>query len=858
MNVNKVELAVLVLVPVFAFAGDYDSVVDDSVVGYWRFNDPNDYGKDSSGHGSDIVQWNNNASGGVVSVSTDWSRGGGCLELPRKKKSAGSGYDYGSAVATVTSGKGFSLSRTSPGWTVATWVRGSAELVSSLKNAYLAPDGTDAGDFKNALKDGQWHPLVIVYRPNNTEDFYRVYVDGFDNWTVTDITAGGTDSKGNPAWHIPLSISPGAAAGDTVILGGDVGGSVADVPILGKLTVNGTFFGGLDDCVIIDRELAGGGEPTNPEKEAGTVRANDEVFRLVQTGETFVFSKGSSANMFYEAGNWSNGKVPQPGLAYMIENGHEVKSAKTATFAGKSLSVGRTEKLYGIKSVGGPKEVIVDNTVGKLTQQGANTTLTVDDLRFNDGILASVADGQSLSANVTVSASQAKPFEINVSTGTYRITGSLVGKGYIVKKGAGTLDLSGLADLDAQIVIEEGKVRLPGESEGSVSYSGGELLVAQDAPVAIQNSTAWPVVCTVEGQFGELGSHKLFIVPNSVKDVSATDFTVNTSVGFGLMTTVRVEKGDENQVVWIDVEACDRYVVGEDTFESCTVGDAATAIPGWSGDGTVVAASPSIANPPSYALDGVAHTKVLAVEDSAVRSYADNFARDNQILDVLFQVCRGPLNAAACANADVASGQISFGVDETGCICIYHPNAVGSGVWSKLSFGTKSAFANGEWVRLTCVFDYTTNESGDGFVQVRVNGNCGVSSDGVRSPTDETANGSWFRLFSRSADGRKVSRLGVYGDTQLDDIVLSAYKKGFAPETHTGADTEVDFEGTYGSGKTARGKISHAQCDAIGIPRDLNFDSDGDGVSNGVELLKGTDPLDPNSFPGGGMLIIVR
>ena len=27
---------------------------------------------------------------------------------------------------------------------------------------------------------------------------------------------------------------------------------------------------------------------------------------------------------------------------------------------------------------------------------------------------------------------------------------------------------------------------------------------------------------------------------------------------------------------------------------------------------------------------------------------------------------------------------------------------------------------------------------------------------------------------------------------------------------------------------------------------------------NGVELLKHTDPLDPNSFPGGGMLIIVR
>ena len=148
-----------------AFAGDYDSVVDDSIVGYWRFNDPNDYGKDSSGHGSAIVKWNNGASGGAV--FGDWSRGGGCLELPRNGAKA-SNYTYGNAVAIVTSGKGFSLSRTSPGWTVATWIRGSGDLVGSLKNADLASAG-DAAKFKNALKDGKWHPLVIVYRPGACE-----------------------------------------------------------------------------------------------------------------------------------------------------------------------------------------------------------------------------------------------------------------------------------------------------------------------------------------------------------------------------------------------------------------------------------------------------------------------------------------------------------------------------------------------------------------------------------------------------------------------------------------------------------------------------------------------------------------
>lgn len=37
MKVNKDWLAILAVIPVFAFAGDYDSVVNDSVVGYWRF-----------------------------------------------------------------------------------------------------------------------------------------------------------------------------------------------------------------------------------------------------------------------------------------------------------------------------------------------------------------------------------------------------------------------------------------------------------------------------------------------------------------------------------------------------------------------------------------------------------------------------------------------------------------------------------------------------------------------------------------------------------------------------------------------------------------------------------------------------
>ena len=448
--------------------------------------------------------------------------------------------------------------------------------------------------------------------------------------------------------------------------------------------------------------------------------------------------------------------------------------------------------------------------------------------------------------------------------GTYRIIGRMTGGGCVVKRGSGTLDLSGLSELDAQIVVEAGIVRLPNELTGVIDYSGGEIVIAHDdeqtqTPVLIRSSTVWPVVCTVEGEFGQVGSHALFAVSNSVKEVAASDFAVTATTALGLEAEVRIEKGDDVQRVLIDVVACDRYTVGSDTFEECAAGDEAADIPGWSGTGSVVASSPTISTPPSYALDNVEHTKAFAVEDAAIRTYADNFARDNQMLDVLFQVRRGSLTAAVCANADVASGQVSFGVDEDGCICVYHPDATGMGIWSKLSFGSKSSFANGEWVRLTTIFDYCSNMDGKSFVQVRVNGNCGVSPDGVHSPTDGTANGSWFCLFDMSgASERKIAQLGVYGDTQVDDVVVSAYKKSMKPETHTCEDAVVEYSGTYGSGKTAHGQISYAQCDAKGIPRDLDFDSDGDGVSNGVELLKHTDPLDPNSFPGGGMLIIVR
>ena len=78
---------------------------------------------------------------------------------------------------------------------------------------------------------------------------------------------------------------------------------------------------------------------------------------------------------------------------------------------------------------------------------------------------------------------------------------------------------------------------------------------------------------------------------------------------------------------------------------------------------------------------------------------------------------------------------------------------------------------------------------------------------------------------------------------------------GVCPVCAGDYDTVVEYSGTYGAGKTAHGKISYAQCDAIGIPRDLNFASEGTAFAiifrrhgKGFHALVGHD----GRFPGRG------
>lgn len=528
---------------------------DDSVLGYWRFNDPDNYGKDSSGRGNDMP-----ASGFVYGAQgapeSNWARGGGCLELPQ---SSSTPYTYGKVTAALASGRGLDMNRTSPGWTIGAWVRGSSALANSIKNASYASGG-DAGAFKNALADGKWHPMVVAFRPNDSErNYYHIFLDAFSTNSVHDITAGGTDSPGDPSWYLPLSVN-----GVSITLGGKVGGSVK-LPFIGLKTIDADFFGGLDDCIILDRELKGG--------SSGSA-ANSEVFRWVQTGETYVYSvrsdTGSSGTCSLEASHaWSSNHAPEDGLDYIVENGYVIRTPTNENyvteFAGASLTLGRTKVLKGILSVDGSEEVVVSNTMGLLTQYGSNTTVKIGNLVLNDGTLNARQPGQKLQdCAIVVNANErGSNFVIQVEkSADYTVTGSMVGDGTILKTGNGRLDLSALTESTASVSLERGTLRLASVNPVLASYVStlGTLLIGFDESrgtsetVSVGSAWSGQLKFKMDGQPSIPGRYPVLTVAKSVKVITQDDVSDGTTFksGAGLVGRVKVVDSGAVQTVYAE------------------------------------------------------------------------------------------------------------------------------------------------------------------------------------------------------------------------------------------------------------------------------------------------------------------
>jgi hypothetical protein len=206
-----------------------------------------------------------------------------------------------------------------------------------------------------------------------------------------------------------------------------------------------------------------------------------------------------------------------------------------------------------------------------------------------------------------------------------------------------------------------------------------------------------------------------------------------------------------------------------DTFEEYSV-DTLTegsAIPGWSGDGCVVATNyppPSI----GYAMPKDPHTKVLEVDGSVVRMFA-NTTNSNDKLDMMVSIA--PMGADAPMPDDVSDSQVALVCGADGKLLLFcrTSDAPDSTNWVSICDRT---FTRGQWIRFEISMDYTTNPS-DAYAYIRIDGEYCPTQYGVRSPSDPAQNGPWYRVANvPSAQSQKrINSLTVTNSGYVDDVL---------------------------------------------------------------------------------------
>lgn len=404
------------------FANDGPEVIrDKAVLGYWQFNDPT-FKKDSSPWGNDITADFPSGMSGVASgVAAYGYDGSGYLNIVGSRKTVSVSIAKASAFNNTTR----------PYFTLVERFKSSKAYATSYKST------TD-----DCLNDTtRWHFLAARYqvggssKPTYSSYSYMFCCDpdllwkGTDFWNTKD--NGRPEDSSDSLAKIPLSVS-----GTTVTIGGYVG------------TTSYAYEGALDDVIVVNRMMA-----------------KPEITRLFLTGETYVYPNGTPS--FDSSSGWSSNEGSInfkpgdiPGQAYIVDGGMTITQGATATFGGDgftgSLTMGRLEPL--MNRVANPNAVLVAASAGNLAHNTANTTITIGDLRLRKGKITSGAAGQTLVATkLEVVAPTDAPYEIAVGSGTYTVTGSASGDGWMKKTGAGTLDLTGLTGA-AKVIVTEGKV----------------------------------------------------------------------------------------------------------------------------------------------------------------------------------------------------------------------------------------------------------------------------------------------------------------------------------------------------------------------------------------------------------------
>ena len=317
--------------------------------------------------------------------------------------------------------------------------------------------------------------------------------------------------------------------------------------------------------------------------------------------------------------------------------------------------------------------------------------------------------------------------------------------GSYAEEGVFTLKLSGLNIRTVNFTkpgvgtssIAGGPYRYMDGTSVNLSLSGAEYASAYTNNAANCTNVAWNLNGTASG-FMDWGSG------------SSASFTVSEDCTFawGFKSSVAATPID-------DAESFERYAVGSQ------VGNG--EVGSWTGEAEVIAAEYTPPNPPGFPMPKDAHTKVLEVEDAAVRSFSCT-TNGNDRLDMMIAVVR---RSADEAPVEVKDGEkVVIICDEDGKLKLLCRNANGEDVWATLS---DIVYKNGDWVRLSVSLDSTT-KPGETYALVRVNGEACMTDFGVRSPLDTSNRGAWHRALGNSEDG-KIAVLDLRGSVKVDDVI---------------------------------------------------------------------------------------
>ena len=317
--------------------------------------------------------------------------------------------------------------------------------------------------------------------------------------------------------------------------------------------------------------------------------------------------------------------------------------------------------------------------------------------------------------------------------------------GSYAEEGVFTLKLSGLNIRTVNFTkpgvgsssIVGGPYRYMHGASVNLSVAGAEYASAYTNNAASCTNVAWNLSGTASGlmDWGS-GSSASFIVSE------------DCTFAWGFKSSVAATPID-------DAESFEAYATGAQT--------AYGEVGGWTGAGEIVAADYAPPNPPGFPMPKDPHTKVLEVDDLAVRSFACT-TNGNDRLDLMVAVVR---RSADESPVEVKDGEkVVIICDTDGRLKLRCRDAEGAPVWATLS---DVVYKNGDWVRLSVSLDSTT-KPGETYALVRINGEACFTDCGVRSPLDSTAGGAWHRTLEPSADG-KIAALELRGAVKVDDVI---------------------------------------------------------------------------------------